>query len=94
MSKCYLKELKCFEIGEGKNKKQAKCESAKKVIEMIAHIPDVQSTIISILMSDNLNDTVLSGNKYNKGKKYTPDLEPPLNLHITNSENQFEERKS
>jgi hypothetical protein len=41
VSKCCLNELKCFGVGEGKSKKFAKSESAKKTIEMIAHIPDV-----------------------------------------------------
>ena len=48
-----------YEIGLGKSKKGAKSESAKKAIEMIAHIPDAQSVIISIMMSSNLNETFL-----------------------------------
>jgi hypothetical protein len=36
-----LQELMSKEIGVGKSKKSAKSESAKKTIEMIAHIPDV-----------------------------------------------------
>jgi len=55
-----MKELSVYEIGLGKSKKQSKSESAKKTIEMIAHIPDVQSVIISIMMSSNLNETFLS----------------------------------
>jgi hypothetical protein len=54
-----LLELSVSEKGFGKSKKGAKSESAKKVIEMIAHIPDAQSVIISIMMSSNLNETFL-----------------------------------
>ena len=39
--KCVLSDLRCFSIGLGKSKKMAKLESAKKTIEVIAHIPDV-----------------------------------------------------
>lgn len=60
---CRLDELQSFECGFGKNKKQAKSESAKKTIEMIAHIPDVQSVIISIMMSSNLNETFLGSSE-------------------------------
>jgi hypothetical protein len=57
-----LQELQSYEIGLGKSKKSAKSESAKKTIELIAHIPDVQSVIISIMMSSNLNETFLMNN--------------------------------
>jgi hypothetical protein len=55
-----LHELSSYEIGQGKSKKAAKSESAKKTIEMIAHVPDVQSVIIAIMMSSNLNETFLN----------------------------------
>ena len=40
-SKCILKDLGCYAVGTGKSKKSAKSDSAKKAIEMVAHIPDV-----------------------------------------------------
>jgi hypothetical protein len=55
-----MKELAVYEIGMCKSKKGSKSEAAKKTIEMIAHITDVQSVIISIMMSSNLNETFLS----------------------------------
>ena len=54
-----MQELSMYEVGMGKSKKLAKAEAAKKTIEIIAHIPDVQSVIISIMMSSNLNETFL-----------------------------------
>lgn len=57
--KCTLEDLSSSVIGVAKNKKGAKSDSARKTIEMIAHIPDVQSVIISIMMSSNLNETLL-----------------------------------
>lgn len=54
-----MQELQGYEIGRGKSKKAAKSEAAKKTIEIIAHIPDVQSVIISIMMSSNINETLI-----------------------------------
>jgi hypothetical protein len=51
-----LTELNSYEIGIGKSKKMAKSEAAKKSIEMIAHIPDVQSAIIQIMLTSNMNE--------------------------------------
>lgn len=53
--KCHLDDLESFAIGLARTKKLAKLDSAKKVIYMIAHIPDVQNTIMSIVMSSRLN---------------------------------------
>lgn len=55
--KCVLSDLKCFSVGVGKSKKVAKSESAKKTIEVIAHIPDVQQVIFSLMMASNLQDS-------------------------------------
>ena len=65
-----LKELYSYEVGSGKNKKLAKSDSARKTIEMIAHIPDVQSVIISIMMSSNLNETFLYQTPKKKAKRH------------------------
>lgn len=55
-----MKELTSCEVGSGKSKKIAKSDSAKKMIEMIMYIPDVQSIIMSIIMSSNINENLLN----------------------------------
>ena len=70
--KCILQELQSYEFGVGKNKKTAKSDSAKRTIEMISHIPDVQSVIISIMMSSNLNETFLNTSNDLMQKSKTP----------------------
>ena len=55
--KCELSDLCCFSLGYGNNKKEAKADAAKKQIQMIAYIPDVESAILSILMSTRLSDS-------------------------------------
>jgi dsRNA-specific ribonuclease len=57
--RCKLVDLKCFGIGVGKNKKLAKADAAQRTIEMIAHIPDVQSIIMSLMMASSLQQGVL-----------------------------------
>lgn len=72
-----MTELSIYEIGTGKNKKGAKSEAAKKTIEMIAHISDVQSVIISIMMSSNLNETLLI-NSVKENQKKAPKITGPV----------------
>ena len=56
--KCVMTDLSVFALGHGNTKKEAKSESAKQQILMICHIPDVESAIMSILMSTRLSDAV------------------------------------
>jgi len=57
-----MKDLRCFAVGYARKKKLAKADSAKKLIYIIAEIPDVQNTIMSIMMSSHLGDGMgLSG---------------------------------
>ena len=66
--KCVMPELQCFALGYGTNKKEAKADSAKKQIKIIAHIPDVESTIMSILMATRMNDAITGQSKCAKPK--------------------------
>jgi hypothetical protein len=58
-----MPDLECFSLGYGTNKKDAKADSAKKQLKMIAHIPDVENAILSILMSTRLSEAQVGGLK-------------------------------
>ena len=57
--KCVLQDLRCFSVGYGKSKKLAKFEAAKKTIQVISCIPDVEQVLFSLIMASNLSDNVM-----------------------------------
>lgn len=56
--KCYLASLNSFAIGYSRTKKNAKTLSAKKLLKLISHIPDVQTTLMSIMMASRLSEGI------------------------------------
>lgn len=54
-----MSDLRCFSVGYGKNKKLAKFEAAKKTIEVISCIPDVERVLFSLIMASNLQDNFM-----------------------------------